>query len=48
MLQSLKDAESLPRDQHDVYVISPIIYSSYEEGQKNEKAGDNFIIQLFC
>ena len=40
MSRSLKDAESLYTDQHDVNVISPVVNSSDQSGQKNEKAGD--------
>ena len=41
MSKSLKDAESLHIDQHDANVISPVVNSSDEVGQKNDKAGDN-------
>ena len=41
MSKSLQDAESLHTDQHDVYVITPVVNSSDEAGQKNDKAGDN-------
>ena len=40
MSRSLKDAESLHADQDDANVISPVVNSSDESGQKNEKAGD--------
>ena len=36
----MKDAESLHTDQHDANVISPVVNSSDEAGQKNDKAGD--------
>ena len=41
MSKSLKDAESLPTDQHDVNVISAAVNSSDEAGQKNDRPGDN-------
>ena len=41
MSKSLKDAESLHTDQHDANIISPVVNSSDEAGQKNDKAGDN-------
>ena len=41
MAKSFKDAESLHTDQHDANVISPIVTSSDEAGQENDKAGDN-------
>ena len=41
MLKRLKDAESLHADQHDTNVISPVVNSTDEAGQKNDKAGDN-------
>ena len=41
MSKSLKDAESLHTDQHDANVISPVVNSSDEAGQENDKAGDN-------
>ena len=41
MSKSLKDAESLYIDQHDANVISPVVNSSDEVEQKNDKAGDN-------
>ena len=37
----MKDAESLHTDQHDANVISPVVNSSDEAGQENDKAGDN-------
>ena len=41
MLKSLKDAESLHTDQHDANIISSVVNSSDEAGQKNDKAGNN-------
>ena len=41
MPKSLKDAESLPTDQHNANVISPVVNSSDEALQENDKAGDN-------
>ena len=41
MSKNLKDAESLHTDQHDANVISPVVNSSDEAGQENDKAGDN-------
>ena len=41
MSKSLKNTESLHTDQHDGNVISPVVNSSDEAGQKNDKAGDN-------
>ena len=41
MSKSLKDTGSLHTDQHDTNFISPVVNSSNEEGQKNDKAGDN-------
>ena len=41
MSQSLKDAEFLHTDQYDANVISFVINSSDEAGQKNDKTGDN-------
>ena len=41
MSKSLKDGDSLHTDQHDANVISPVVNSSEEEGQENDKAGDN-------
>ena len=37
----MKDTESLHTDQHDANVISPVVNSSDEAGQENDKAGDN-------
>ena len=37
MLKSLRDAESLHTDQHDANVISPVVNSSDEAGQKGIK-----------
>ena len=41
MSQSLKDAGFLHTDKHGANVISPVVNSSDEAGQKNDKAGDN-------
>ena len=41
MPKSLKDAESLPTDQHNANVISPVVNSSDEALQENNKTGDN-------
>ena len=41
MTKSLKYAESLHTDQHDANVISPVVNSSDEIRQKNDKIGDN-------
>ena len=41
MSQSLKDAESLHKDQCDTNVISSVVNSSDVAGQKNVKARDN-------
>ena len=41
MSKSLKDAESLHTDHHDANAISPVVNSSDEAGQENDKAGDN-------
>ena len=41
MSKRLKDAQPLDTDQHDASVISPLVHSSDEAGQKNDKAGDN-------
>ena len=41
MSQSLKDTESLHKDQHDTNVISSVVNSSDVAGQKNVKARDN-------
>ena len=41
MSKTLKDAESLHTDQHDANIISPVVNSSDEAGQKIDKAGDN-------
>ena len=41
MSKSLKDAESLHTDQHDSNIISSVVNSSDEAGQKNDKAGNN-------
>ena len=41
MSQSLKDAESVHTDQNDANVIFPVVNSSDEVGQNNDKAGDN-------
>ena len=41
MLKSLKDADSLHADQLDTNVVSPVVNSTDEAGQKNDKAGDN-------
>ena len=41
MSKNLKDAESLHTDQHDTNVISPVVNSSDEAGQENDKDGDN-------
>ena len=37
----MKDGESLHTDRHDANVISPLVNSSDEAGQKNDKAGDS-------
>ena len=37
MSQSLKDAESLHTDLHNANFISPVVNSSDEKGQKNDK-----------
>ena len=41
MSQSLKDTESLHKDQRDTNVISSVVNSSDVAGQKNVKARDN-------
>ena len=41
MSKSLKDAEPLHTNQHDANIISPLVISSDEAGQKNDKAGVN-------
>ena len=41
MSQSLKDAESLHTDHNDANVIFPVVNSSNEAGQENDKVGDN-------
>ena len=41
MSKSMKDAESLNTDTQDENIISPVVNSSDEAGQKNDKAGDN-------
>ena len=41
MSQSLNDVESLHTDQQDTNVIFPVVHSSDEAGQKNDKAEDN-------
>ena len=41
MSKRLKDVESLHTNQHDANVISPVVNSSDEVGQKNGKTGDN-------
>ena len=41
MSERLKDAQPLDTDQHDANVISTLVNSSDEAGQKNDKAGDN-------
>ena len=41
MSKGFKESESLHKDKHDANVISPVINSSDEAGQKNDKAGDN-------
>ena len=41
MSKRLKDTESLHRDQHDANVVSPVVNSSDESGQENDKAGDS-------
>ena len=44
MSKSLKDGESLHTDQHDANVISLIVNSSNGAGQKNDKAGDTYMM----
>ena len=41
MSKSLKDAQSLHTDHHDANAISPVVNSSDEAGQENDKAGHN-------
>ena len=41
MSKSLKDVEPLHTHQHDANVIYPVVNSSDEVGQENDKAGDN-------
>ena len=46
MSKSLKDTESLHTDQHDANVISPVINSSHEVGQKMIKLEITHVISL--
>ena len=41
MSKGLKDVDSLYTDQNDANFIFPVVNSSDEAGQENDKAGDN-------
>ena len=41
MWKSLRDSDPLHIDKQDTNVISPVVNSTDEAGQKNDKVGDN-------